>query len=110
MANLNFFTAKPDFFTAKRLKFLHAMPCAHAPQAPKIAAAEKTMAVDEESEDKLDDENLTMYYYYKGFQYKEICMFLQNTWAAQESQNIEKARYHLSCHSLPSLSLSPPFL
>ena len=81
-AKPDFITAKPDFFTAKLLKFLYAMPCAHAPQAPKIAAAEKTMAVDEESEDKLDDENLTKYYYYKGFQYKEICMFLQNTWAA----------------------------
>ena len=51
----------------------------------KSAAAATTLAVDdnlddteiEQSEEELDDENLIRYYCYKGFQYKDIGMFLQ---------------------------------
>ena len=64
------------------------MPCAHAPvrtpypQAPnghlKIRGGCNLDDTEiEQSEEELDNENLIRYYCYKGFQYKDIGMFLQ---------------------------------
>ena len=45
----------------------------------------------EESKEELDDEDLTRYYFYKSFQFKEICMFLQRKHGRRMSlRNLKK--------------------
>ena len=55
----------------------------------KMATAATAMAVDdtelEKSKEELDDEDLIRYYFYKNFQYKEICMSLQRKHGRQMS-------------------------